>query len=147
MRHKRLIIALLGAILLVAILLFIVLRLVSQPKEVDLKATPFSTHEGMLAVDVTVRRLTSPSIDNTFLLEQGRVSTSVLGDGRLKLLNSQREELFVLDFEVSYATTSSATSLRDEVLLTFVLPYSPDVKIVRLETPQGSAEQEIGDLK
>ena len=143
MPKRTLIIVLLAVIVLVVVGLFVALRAMLQPEEVDLKSTPFFTHEGMLGVDVTARRLTSPSIDDMFLLEQGRVSTSVPGDGRIKLLNAVREELFVLDFEVSYTTTSSGANLRDEVLLTFVLPYSPEVEIVRVETPQGSAEQTV----
>ena len=113
------------------------------PSQVELKATPFSTHENMLAVNITARRLSSPSIDDITLLEKGRLSTSVPGDSRIKLLNSDREELFTLEFEATYAVTSDPTQLRDEVLLTFVLPYSPEVAIVRVETPQGSAEEPI----
>lgn len=111
----------------------------ASPTELELKQTPFATHAEMLAINVTARRLAGPTIDNVYWLEEGRVSTTVPGDGRLKLLAADRRELFVLEFETIYMTTGSDI-LRDEMFLTLVAPYNSDIHIVRLETPQGSHE-------
>ena len=130
-------------VLLIAVGVTLAVLVLKRPKQIEIRSTPFSTHESMLAVTIAARRLASPSIDDLVRLEKGRVSSNAPGDGQIKLLDIDREELFVLDFEVSYSNTSDATNLRDQVLMTFVLPYSPEVAIVRVETPQGSAEQRV----
>jgi hypothetical protein len=111
----------------------------SEPTELEQKQTPFATYNKMLAISVTANRLASPTIDNVEWLDQGRVSTPVPGNGRLKLLREDRTELLVLDFEINYSMTGSDV-LRDSVLLTFVMPHSSEVFSIRLETPQGSDE-------
>ena len=131
-----------AVLVLLAVGAVVILMLLRQPSAIERKAAPFSTHEGMLAINITARRLSSPSIDGVAWLEQGRVSSSVPGDGVIKLLDAQRKELFALQFAVAYAETGS-TKPRDKVLMTFVLPYSPEAALVRLETPQGSAEQKV----
>lgn len=117
----------------------------TEPTEWELKQTPFGTYSDMLAINVTAYRLTSPTIDSVTWLNEGRVSTIVSGDSRLKLLASDRQELFVLDFETVYVTTGSDT-LRDAVLLTFIVPYRSDVYSIRLETPQGSDEVLLAEM-
>ena len=131
-----------AVLVLLAVGAVVILMLLRQPSAIERKAAPFSTHEGMLAINITARRLSSPSIDGIAWLEQGRVSSSVPGDGVIKLLDVQRNELFALQFAVAYAETGS-TNPRDKVLMTFVLPYSPEAALVRVETPQGSAEQKV----
>ncbi len=143
MEKKRLIlIAVAGSALVVIAGAVIAVIWLTQPKAIEIKAQPFATHEGMLVVNVTARRLSSPSIDSIEWLEKGRVSSSAPGDGVVKLLDAQRKELFTLQFGVAYAETSSTTP-RDKVLMTFVLPYSSEIALVRVETPQGSAEQKV----
>lgn len=117
----------------------------SEPTELQVKATPYTTHTNMLVVDITARRLASPTIDGMRVLEQGRLSSPVPGSGQLRLLAPDRGELFVLEFEPVYAVTGSDI-LRDSVLLTFVVPYSKDIDVVRVETPQGSAEVILSEV-
>ena len=143
MSRKALVMVLAIVFLLITIGVIVAITVLTRPRQIEIKSTPFSTHEGMLAINITARRLASPSIDDIMPLEQGRISSSVSGDSKIKLLDASREELFVLEFEVSYANTSNSTNLRDEVLMTFVLPCSPEAAIVRIETPQGSAERRI----
>lgn len=142
MRRKTWIVVLAVVLLLAIVGTTVAVIALRRPKPMDLKSTPFATHEGMLAVDVTVRRLASPSIDEIVKLDKGRISAGVPGDSQIKLLDAEREEVFVLEFEASY-TTSGSTKRLDEALMTFVLPYSTEAVIVRVETPQGSAEQPI----
>ncbi|MCA9951768.1 MAG: hypothetical protein KDE48_19085 [Anaerolineales bacterium] len=113
--------------------------------ELEQKQTPFATHSGMLAINVMAHRLTSPTIESATWLDQGRISTMVSGDSRLKLLATDRSELLVLDFETSYMMTGSDT-LRDTVMLTLIVPYSSNVHLIRLETPQGSDEVLLADV-
>ena len=123
----------------------IVVACQEEPTELEQKQTPFATHSGMLAVSVTANRLASPTIDSVTWLDQGRVSTIVAGDSRLKLLAVDRSELFVFDFETTYMVTGSDT-LQDTVLLTLIVPYRSNVHSIRLATPQGSDEVLLAEV-
>ena len=107
------------------------------------KAQPYETHPDMLLVAFTVQRSGPPLIDHVELVEKGRVSTPLDGDGRLKLIGGDGQVLYSLFFAVDFLLLDGPTERLEKMSYTYVLPYAPQVTKVVLNTPQGELVYDI----
>lgn len=132
--------------LLVGALAAFLLRygLVGPGASLQQKSVPLQTHANMLMVRCAFYPETPPEIKELELLEEGRVTLiSVEGDYAIELLDQEGQVRYRQAFKVVFVEMTDPPSLLDQVERVFVLPYSPEVRTVRLVTPQGQIEAPI----
>jgi hypothetical protein len=135
--------ALIGVAIALMAGFFLNLTLSTQATSVEEKSTPFATHANMLAIDLTLNRNQPPKLERATRLESGRVTLTTPGDNTLLLLDANGKTLYAQSFGADFMIASEPPVMLDSLPLIFVVPYTNQVRRVRLLTPNGPAELAI----
>ncbi len=111
--------------------------------EVERKATPFTTQQGMLAVTLVLHQEAPPEVISVQPLEAGRLSVAQPGPYSLRLEDAEARVLYTLSFDSSFVMPGIHRASLDQMRLVFVVPASTEIVRIVAEGPQGSTEYDL----
>lgn len=129
--------------LLLAVLLNMALRPAVGIPDIVQKATPFTTHAGMLAVTVAVYEDAPPQILEVQPLAAGRTSVTQPGAYTLALQDETGNTLYDLSFRVAFVMPGLGKEM-DEARKMLVLPSSTEAVRLVLSGPEGEVAYQLG---
>ncbi len=115
----------------------------ATPSEIERKAQPFTTQEGMLLVRIRVHRNAPPEILAVQPLAEGRATATTEGDYALSLLDARGRILLTRAFTVTFVLPGEPPRATDTVETLLIVPVTPEVTMLRLSAPQGAAEYQL----
>jgi hypothetical protein len=115
----------------------------SDQETVDDKAVPYTTHEKMLLVSVTIFRDRAPLVEDLTILPQGRASLPADGENRIELLDEQDLVIHTFTFPVDFLSTAHGGEESTEVMRTYILPYDDRAWRIAVTTPAGQTVQQL----